>query len=123
MTHQHNVLGNEAAAQLAESFLGIADRIQARTIPPAAAVLNTSHQNVAPQPTSQRAGNEHHPEVGQLPPPGRVVAAHLTAWQDENAGPNGGTRWPHSIDSEPTAGPDWLIPDIDQSSDLAGQDA
>jgi hypothetical protein len=72
-------------SDLVENVLGVAHRIQLRTIPSATPVLDPSHLDAAAQPAPQRAGDEYHSEVGQLPPPGSLVAAHPAARQDEHA--------------------------------------
>src|SRR5271163_99971 len=96
MANQHNVFRFELSSDSDERLLGVAHRIQTRAIPSATAVLDASHVDVGTQPAAQRAGDEHHPDIGQLPPPGSLVAAHLAARQDQH------TRTGfHSFYSEP----------------------
>lgn len=110
MAHQHHVLGCKPLSHIVERRQAVANGIQTRTVPAAPAVLNASHLHVAPQPTPQCPGEEHHPQVGRLPPPGCVVAADLATRQHENTGTRGATMWGHICHSEPRAAADCDVP-------------
>src|ERR1700756_311340 len=83
MPHQHNAFRLKPAPDAVEHMLGVAHRIHTGAIPPAVSVLNPMHLYVRPEPPTQRGGNQHHPNVGQLPPSRGLVAARPAARQDQ----------------------------------------
>jgi hypothetical protein len=103
MANQHNAFRFKPLSDPVENARDVMHRIQPRAVPSATAVLDPSHVDVAAQPAPQRARDEHHPQVGQMPPPGGFVAAHLAARQDEHTRARVWVFWGHDLDSEPTA--------------------
>src|ERR1700678_1994711 len=73
MANERNVARFASALNVLEDPFGVAHRIHPRTVPSAKPVLDLPHVHPGTQSTLQRARDEFHSHVRQLPPPGLLL--------------------------------------------------